>query len=488
MVNLQNVERWGRFELALSGPTGGNPYVDQSLQGEFRCGEHVVKAPGFYDGDGIYRVRFMPDREGEWSYTISGSVPELSATGYFNCLPPTGGNRGPVGVSCAAQFAYADGTPYYPFGTTCYAWIHVDEALQTQTLETLAQSPFNKVRMCVFPKHYAFNSADPDHFPFAARQGGGFDLERFDPRFFAKLERRVADLEALGIEADLILFHPYDKGRWGFDALGAETDARYLRYVIARLAAFRNVWWALANEYDFVKGKSIQDWERLLEITAASDPYGRLRSIHNGTKMYDHASVKLFDHNHPAITHMSAQHWDVTLPPIWHTAYGKPIVVDECCYEGNLPQRWGNITGQEMTRRFWDVVARGGYCTHGETFVHEHDVIWWAKGGVLHGESPARIAFLRRILEEAPESARRIPEVNDVPTLGVEGVYYLQYFGIHRPAYRVLELPEGVYFKAEVIDTWAMTIRPVEGLLHGSVRVDLPGREYIALRLTRVRA
>ena len=24
-------------------------------------------------------------------------------------------------------------------------------------------------------------------------------------------------LNRLGIEADLILFHPYDKGRWGFD-------------------------------------------------------------------------------------------------------------------------------------------------------------------------------------------------------------------------------------------------------------------------------
>ena len=26
-----------------------------------------VPAPGFYDGDGVYRVRFMPDTEGEWT-------------------------------------------------------------------------------------------------------------------------------------------------------------------------------------------------------------------------------------------------------------------------------------------------------------------------------------------------------------------------------------------------------------------------------------
>ena len=31
----------------------------------------------------------------------------------------------------------------------------------------------------------------------------------------------------------------------------AEADDRYLRYAVARLAAYRNVWWSLANECDF---------------------------------------------------------------------------------------------------------------------------------------------------------------------------------------------------------------------------------------------
>jgi hypothetical protein len=70
------------------------------------------------------------------------------------------------------HFAYADGTPYRPFGTTCYAWTHQPEELQTQTLQTLRVSPFNKLRMCVFPKHYTFNTADPDLFPFERSDQG----------------------------------------------------------------------------------------------------------------------------------------------------------------------------------------------------------------------------------------------------------------------------------------------------------------------------
>ena len=42
---------------------------------------------------------------------------------------------------------------------------------------------------------------------------------------------------------------------------------------------------------------------------------------------------------------------------------------------------------------------RGGYAGHGETFMHEKDLLWWAKGGELRGESWKRIGFLRDLLE-----------------------------------------------------------------------------------------
>ena len=44
--------------------------------------------------------------------------------------------------------------------------------------------------------------------------------------------------------------------------MGAEADDHYLRYVVARLAAFPDIWWALANEFDLMT-KSDDDWHRL---------------------------------------------------------------------------------------------------------------------------------------------------------------------------------------------------------------------------------
>ncbi len=118
----QQVERWGLFELALPGPSQGNPFVEVELRTRFRHLHREVAVDGFYDGDGVYRVRFMPDVEGEWSYTTASNRSELDGqTGVFSCVAPAPDNHGHVQVHNTFHFSYADGTPYRPFGTTCYA-------------------------------------------------------------------------------------------------------------------------------------------------------------------------------------------------------------------------------------------------------------------------------------------------------------------------------------------------------------------------------
>src|SRR5574340_1157677 len=250
------VEQWTPYEVSLRGPDSGNPFVDVHFGAEFRHGHRAVFAGGFYDGGGVYRVRFMPDAPGEWTYQTRGNRPELEGkTGRFLCTPARRGNHGPVTVRSTWHFGYADGTPYYPVGTTAYAWIHQGDELEEQTVATLRGSPFNKIRMCVFPKDYVYNRNEPLYLPFAGR-----DSTRFNPEFFRHLEKRVRQLMEAGIEADLILFHPYD--RWGYCKMPPEADDRYLRYTVARLAAFRNVWWSMANEWDFMKEKKLSDFDR----------------------------------------------------------------------------------------------------------------------------------------------------------------------------------------------------------------------------------
>ena len=70
------VERWGCLELSFPGKKDGNPFTDDTIRGIF-TGEHeTVETDGFYDGDGVYRIRFMPSYPGEYRYTVSGTFGE----------------------------------------------------------------------------------------------------------------------------------------------------------------------------------------------------------------------------------------------------------------------------------------------------------------------------------------------------------------------------------------------------------------------------
>jgi hypothetical protein len=500
------VEQWGMHEIVLSGPQSGNPFVEVRLHARFQQGYEVVEVGGFYDGEGRYCVRFMPPRTGRWQWRTESNRPELDGrAGELLVTPPAAGNHGPVRVAHRYHFAYADGTPYRPVGTTVYAWIHQPEGLQRQTLETLARSPFNKVRFCIFPKRYAWNTNEPDLYPFEGRPGA-FDTTRFHPPFFRRLEQRILELQKLGIEADVILFHPYDEGHWGFDRMTPLEDDRYVRYVVARLAAFRNVWWSLANEFDFMTQKRDEDWERIGQLVARSDPYGHLLSIHNGKR--------LFNQTRPWLTHASIQNGSAVetaaAAVLYRDAFEKPVVYDEIKYEGNLPRRWGNLSAEELVHRFWNATVAGTYATHGETYLSPDDVIWWSKGGVLKGQSPPRLAFLRRILEEAPpEGIEPVDKWQNPEYGGRPPDFYLVYLGKAAPRAWPFRLPrppqgiggppaDGMRYQVEILDTWNMTVTPVPGTFtitrqddyfHADRQgraVELPGRPYLALRIRRV--
>ncbi len=470
------------FELVLPGPQSGNPFIEISFEAHFQNKKRVLNSKGFYDGEGTYKVRIMPDEPGEWSFTTISENPELNGkTGQFSCLPARDNIHGPVHVAEQFHFAYADGSLFLPVGTTCYAWIHQKDELERQTLESLRLSPFNKIRMCVFPKHYRYNQNEPDHFAFQKDASGSWDFTHFNPAFFHHLEQRIVQLGELGIEADLILFHPYD--RWGFSDMTSEVDDRYLNYITARLSAFRNVWWSLANEYDLMRNKKMEDWDRFFQILQNADPHNHLRSIHNWQGLDTHDQRTFYDHSKPWVTHCSVQHSHIDRLTEWREMYRKPVVIDECCYEGSLPNGWGNITGQEMARRFWESAIRGGYGGHGETFLDPNDVIWWSKGGTLKGESPQRIAFMRQILESLPGPLDPLGRITDthLSSAGRRGEYALTYFGFRQPEQITITIDwEGTY-QAEVIDTWDMTITRIPGSFKKTCTLVLPARPYMAV-------
>ncbi len=483
----ENVEQWGVFEVKAQGPSAGNPFVDVQFGARFTLGHRSVDAAGFYDGNGVFKVRFSPDTVGRWSFETTSSAKELAGlTGGFECVAPAAGNRGPVGTAHQFHFQYADATPYFPFGTTCYSYGFIGGPYGDETLKNLKEAGFNKVRICLLPK--PLGKLQPVAMPFervgeapppgAENLADNGDEARRNSiwralirRYFEHFEARIQDLMAAGIEADVILFHPYDA--WGFKAMGAEADDRYLRYAVARLSAYRNVWWSIANEYDLVRSKTMADWDRFFRIVQECDPYSRLRSIHHSRVIYDNSK--------PWCTHASLQASDFEKSPERMAAWNKPIIYDEIQYEGNISRRWGNLSPEEMTHRFWRATVYGVYATHGETYMVTDGSPVWSDAGELHGTSPARITFLRKLLEKTGTTGLMAAENPYYLNAGNPGAVILYYFDYHCVGEYEFPLPEKVAFKATMIDPWAMTESPLPGTFSGKSKITLTGKPHMAV-------
>jgi hypothetical protein len=481
LLEVAGGEQWGVAEIVLRGPSHGNPFLDVDLSASLVHDDGTVaSAGGFYDGDGLYRIRFQPPLPGRWRFTIASTTSALNdIAGSFTTSAPAPGNHGPVRVADTFHFAHADGTRFLPFGTTAYAWTHQTEELEEKTLETLAPAPFTKVRMCVFPKSYLYNANEPPREAYERGEDGDWDYSRFNPDFFRHLEERILDLQALGIEADLIFFHAYD--RWGYSRMPGWADDLYVAYLARRLGAIRSVWWSLANEYDLLPQKSVDDWERLAEIVTRESASPHLTSIHNCGGFYDYSR--------PWITHCSIQRIDVyrtaEFTDEWREQFGKPIVIDECAYEGDIDQGWGNISGEELIRRSWEGAVRGGYVNHGETYYNSREELWWSKGGELIGDSPERYRFLTHIISEAPGGILDPrPSEWDARWAGTTS-HRLVYFGFGRPRFRSVSLPADSDWRVDVIDTWNMTVDALPDTYRGRCTIPLPGRPFMALRFRR---
>ncbi len=513
----EKVECWGRYEVSLQTKMKGNPF-ETELTAVFEGPDTTITVRGFYDGNNTFKIRFMPVKTGKWSYKTQSKIEALNAkSGSLLCVSSTGENHGPVVVDGMYHFKYADGKRYYPIGTTSYDWMHVAGDMPSKTVESLALSKFNKIRMLLFVQNFDPDYPEPERFPFEIKsikkdEKGKtvyeWDYTRFNPAYFAHVEKCVQQLSDIGVEADMILFHPYDEGRWGFDRMPMEANVRYLKYVVARLSSFRNIWWSLANEYDFLRKRQPEDWDIFTRTVVENDPYSHLCSIHSNTAKY-------YKYWIPEYTHASIQdqapveiHGGAA---IVKNIYKKPVVFDEVCYEGNMDNRWGSLSGEEMLYRMWQGVMSGAYVTHAECYMNsanDYSRNFLAVGGTFQGEAWKRIAFMREVLEVLPNPIQLCDSSWDPFTSTAGENYLLVYLGKDVKSEWEFNLPlkngayprlkQGTRFKVEILDTWNMTITECPTIFETGTptryrifdknfgRVKLPDRPYLLLRITEI--
>ncbi len=383
--------------LALETPPSGNPFTEIMATGEFTPpGGASVQVSGFCDAaDGrAIRWRFMPSKPGDYAFKVTCVLPGGVMQSHAGKFTARQGKRaGPVRVDPEHPFHLVqEGTGKHWFwnATTTYQLLAWDDETIAQSVDRLAKLGVNRIRVALAGRtpdgkrwneplvnrtaNFAFKlepwpAARPDDIP-----DPGYDVTRFNLDHFRKAERLLRLCRERCIEVSLIFFlDGADKGvdPFGKAGMGGEDEQRYYRYTIARLAAFPNLMWDVANEYRLFRDDA---WaEHMGALVKASDPYRHLTSTHG------HADFRF--RKSPWADFAMYQSWDE------HGGYGfmlknrrdqaatgrpMPQVNEEYGYEDHYPYPWGEKRlwpariADNRRRLAWEISMAGCYQTTGE--------------------------------------------------------------------------------------------------------------------------
>jgi hypothetical protein len=372
-----------------------NPFTEITVEGTFNLqGQPPLAVDGFCDStDGsVHRIRFMPTKPGAYDYTVryrEGAF-EQTHTGVFHARDAK--KKGLVRVDPEFPFHFQwEGTKerYFWNGTTTYWLAGWDDEHIRQILDRLDRLKVTRVRAALSGRvkdgRAWFEDVFPgDKFSFllnpwvaknpASVEKPEFDVTRFNVAYWQKWERLLAHARSKDMVVSVIFY--VDGRRPGVDpfgraGMGGADEQRYYRYAIARLGAYANVMWDLANEYRFFRDDA---WaEKMGAFVKAADPYQHLTSTHGfddfkfgRSPWADFAMYQSWD-EHGGYDYMLKNRRQ-------QAALGRvtPQVNEEYGYEDHYPQGWGESrkaparSAETRARLAWEICLAGGYQTTGE--------------------------------------------------------------------------------------------------------------------------
>ncbi|MCK4966501.1 DUF4038 domain-containing protein, partial [bacterium] len=345
------VEMWHIFETSFSSSQSyKNPVQQVALTVSFTNPEgETTDVDAFWDGGNIWRVRFQPDAEGEWSYITSCSDVENHSLnnkkGKFVCIPSNDKRKlfsqGRMRISDDGySLAYNDGTPF--FWLACTAWngaLHSDEAEWERYLTDRKNKGFTAIQFVTTQWRAAYTDRN------GQKAFEGKERITINPEFFQRLDKKIDAINEKDFLAAPVMLWAYlseeDTMSPGV-ILNDEQAIVLARYIYARYGA-HHVFWMLGGDGSYYK-EHAQRWRTIgrgvfgsiansgKRGLATLHPHGRswILDYYEDEQWYDITGYQSTHSGKP-----SGSKWICTGPPSngWKGKKPRPVINLEPCYE-----------------------------------------------------------------------------------------------------------------------------------------------------------
>ena len=264
--------KWHKYELTfLSSMDYENPVQDVSgFEVNFTSPTGIKKTiNGFWDGEQTWKVRFMPDETGRWTYeTICSDTKNKGLNGQkgsFLCKTGTDQKaiylHGPV-INPKGTFflTHADGTPF--FWLACTAWngaLKSTDGEWDQYLQHRVNNNYTAIQLVTTQWRGCEKSSEG----LVAFEGCG--RIRINPVFFRLIDKKIDRVNEFGLVAAPVILWALQSGR------GRELSPGYYlpddqaillaKYIVARYGA-NHVVWFLGGDGNYT-GTYEQRWKTI---------------------------------------------------------------------------------------------------------------------------------------------------------------------------------------------------------------------------------
>ncbi len=400
----REVPLWGRFETqVLNAKRYANPFRDVVLNATFTSPSgRTVKFFGFHDGDGkggqtgtVWKLRFMPDEVGTWSFTCSFSDGTPATSGSLPCVK-VGARPGPLRADPAnpRYWVHADGTRFSARGFYAADLFYIaEDRSRTDAIDrffgrqyqfnlcstTFLQGPYlhDKGWLAKWPaagaekEHLAFTFNG--FFPFTYSgmtplgNGSNVDYARPNIKWMGHVDKVLRELEARG--AVWYNFDGLIGAHWGSDfkmTVPVEAEEQWLRYFIARFGPYWNVLWNVAGEWDDYLTPARLDG--IGHFIRQADPWRHPLSTHSGRIAPDRPWMDYRIEQYMAGGGRDGSGADAAgnAKRISSHYAGKPHFASEVAWEGLREEE--KLNAEQVRTGAWGILMGGGFYLYAEHF------------------------------------------------------------------------------------------------------------------------